>query len=94
MAALPGAGQISPRGDETRGGAQTIGFRFERRQRGVGLGDQCGEPGVRAVDAERGDERRLAGGGILAGCLPSRAGVALDVEQVVGDLEGLAERAP
>ena len=39
-------------GDETGGGAQSIGFRAERRQRGVGLGDQRIEPRARAVGAQ------------------------------------------
>ena len=36
-------------------------------------------------------KRRLAGGGVLARRLAERGGVAFDVEQIVGDLEGLAD---
>ena len=35
-----------------------------------------------------GGERRLAGGGVLAGCLAETGRVGLDVEKVVGQLEG------
>ena len=41
---------------------------------------------------KRRHQRGLAGGGILAGGLADGGGVAFDVEQVVGDLERLADR--
>ena len=37
------------------------------------------------------DQRRLAGGGVLAGRLAHRLGVRREVEQVVGELEGEAD---
>ena len=46
-----------------------------------------------AGDAELGHEGGLVERSILAGRLAQRRGVALDVEQVVGDLECFAERA-
>ena len=80
--------------DEARSARKLSALVAERRQRGVGLRDQVDQPVARAVDAEHGDQRRLAGGGVLAGGFAERGGVAFDVEQVVGDLERLAERAP
>ena len=46
-----------------------------------------------AVDPELGDERGLAQSRVLAGLLAERCCIAFDVEQVVGDLERLAQRA-
>jgi len=42
---------------------------------------------------ELGDESGLAQRGVLAGLLAESRGIALDVEQIVGDLKGFAERA-
>src|SRR6202034_1505562 len=42
---------------------------------------------------ELGDKGGLAQGGVLAGLLAERRRVAFDIEQIVGDLKGLAERA-
>ena len=46
-----------------------------------------------AVDTPDGGERRLAGGRVLARGLAERRGVRLEVEEVVLDLEGQADRA-
>jgi len=77
---------------EQRGGLEHGGVRAERRQRFRRVLDQGGEALLRFGDAEHGDDRRLAGGGVLAGLLADGGGVALDVEDVVGDLERLADR--
>ena len=47
-----------------------------------------------AVEAEHVDEGRLALLPVLAGALAERVGGGLAVEDVVGDLEGRAERPP
>ncbi len=44
------------------------------------------------VGTENADDRRLAGLRILAGLLADQRRIALDVEQIVGDLERLADR--
>ena len=80
-------------GDEARGGAQHVALGAEDRQRRIGARQQVAHALLGAVDAELGDEGGLAERRILAGRLAERRGVALDVEQVVGDLEGFAERA-
>ena len=49
---------------------------------------------ARLVDAEDRDGGRLVGVGVLAGRLADRGGVALDIENVVGDLERLADNGP
>ncbi len=51
------------------------------------------QPRAGALDAEQCDKGGLAGGGILAGFLAERCRIAFDIEQIVGDLEGFAERA-
>ena len=63
----------------------------ERRQRLLGLGDQLSKPRLCAVGAEHIDHGGLAGPASLPVCLPTSAGIAFDVEQIVGDLEGLAD---
>jgi len=83
---------LFPLGREAGRRAQDVRFAAERHQRAFGFRHQGGEPRVRALDAEQGDQRRLAGGGVLAGGLAERRRIALDVEQIVGDLEGLADR--
>src|SRR5262245_43273754 len=44
------------------------------------------------MHAEQPHERRLVRGGVLADLLADRRGIALDVENVIGDLERLTER--
>src|SRR5262249_50619938 len=77
-------------GDEARGGAQNIAARAERFQCAVGILNQGGKPRARAVAAEDRNERRLAGGVVLAGALAERCRVAFGVEKIVRDLERLA----
>ena len=52
------------------------------------LGQQPGL-GPGALDAQQRDESRLAALGVLAGLLADLLGAAFDVQQVVGDLEGV-----
>src|SRR6266852_2103572 len=87
------SGSVLALGDESRGVAQHIALGAEDRQRGVGARQQVANPLLGAVDAELGDEGGLAEGRILAGRLAEGRGIAFDVEQIVGDLEGFAERA-
>src|SRR3569833_3213549 len=61
------AHSVLPLGDETGGGAQSIGLCTERRQRVIGLGDKAVQFTPGAGHAERGDQGCLAGTGILAG---------------------------
>src|SRR4029077_13896428 len=49
---------------------------------------------ARALNSKIAGECRLAVGCVLASRLAERGGIALDVEQIVGDLEGLAECVP
>jgi hypothetical protein len=79
-------------GDEPRCGAQHIAFGVEDRQRGIGLGEQVAHALFGAFDPELGDEGGLAKRCVLPGLLAERCRIALDVEQIVGDLEGFAER--
>ena len=71
--------------------AQQIGSRLERLEMRDGLVDQKRRLGAGALDAEDRDEGRLAGGGVGADRLAGFRGRALDIEQIVGDLEGEAE---
>src|SRR6187402_192615 len=80
-------------GDEPRRGAQHLTFGAKDRERGVGFRQEIAHALLGAVDSELGDEGGLAEGGVLPGLLAERGRIALDVEQIVGDLEGLAERA-
>src|SRR6202051_3536003 len=80
-------------GNESRGGAQHLAFFAEGRERGIGARQKIAHALLGAVDPELGDEGGLAQGGVLAGLFAERRRVAFDVEQIVGDLEGLAERA-
>src|SRR5437879_5552522 len=80
-------------GDESRGGAQHVTLGAEDGERGIGARQQIPYPLLGAVDPELGDEGGLAQSRVLTGLLAERGRVALDVEQIVGDLEGFAERA-
>src|SRR6202022_4945630 len=62
-------------------------------ERGIGARQQIPYPLLGADDPELGDERGLAQCRVLSGLLAEGGRVALDVEQIVGDLEGFAERA-
>src|SRR6516162_11276608 len=84
------AGSVLALGDEPGGCAQHVTLGAEHRQRGVGAGEQVANALLGAIDAELRDEGGLAERRVLAGRLAERRSVALGVEQVVGDLEGLA----
>src|SRR5262245_495855 len=79
-------------GDEPRRRAQHVGSCAEHRERRVTAREQVAHALLGAVDAELGDEGGLAERRVRAGRLAECGRVALDIEQVVGDLEGLAER--
>src|SRR4051794_4192166 len=79
--------------DEACRPPQNIAPGSEHRQRRIRPRQQIAHALLGAVDSELADERGLAERRIGAGRLAERCGVALDVEQVVGDLERLAERA-
>src|ERR1700712_5455914 len=80
-------------GDKPRGGAQHVALGAEDRERGIGARQQVAHALFGALDPKLGDQSGLAQGGVLTGLFAERRGVALDVEQIVGDLEGFAERA-
>src|SRR3972149_4085342 len=65
MAQFRSRALCSPLGDEAGGGAQSIGLRAERRQRGIGLGHQSLEASMRAGAAQCRHQRGLAGGFVL-----------------------------
>src|SRR5207249_8250881 len=79
-------------GDKPRGGAQHIAPGAEDRQRGIVAAQEIADALFGALDPQLGDEGGLAERCILPGLLAERRRVALDVEQVVGDLEGFAKR--
>jgi monofunctional biosynthetic peptidoglycan transglycosylase len=56
------------------------------------IGDESCQPGFRPGLAAQRDQRTLATGRILAGRLAHRLGVCCQVKQVVGQLEGKADR--
>src|SRR5258707_1713894 len=80
-------------GDESRGGAQHITPGAEYRKRGIGARQQVAHALPGPLDPELGDEGGLAQCRVLSGLLAERRRIALDVEQVVGDLERFTERA-
>src|ERR1700730_2029794 len=90
---LPSAPSVLAFGHEPRRGAQYLALGTEDRERLVGARQQVAHALLGAVDAELGDEGGLAERCVLPGLLAERRRVAFDVEQVVGDLEGFAERA-
>src|SRR5262249_57143857 len=73
-------------------GTQSIGLRAESRQRLIRLCDQFLEARTCPGGSKRAHQGRLAGSRILARSLAERFGVALDIEQVVSNLESLADR--
>src|SRR5262245_34749008 len=77
--------------DESRDVLQHCSARPERRNRCVSLGDELVEPVLCRLDSEERNERRLASPGILGDRLTERLGIAFGIEQVIGELEGLAE---
>src|SRR5258707_4464580 len=80
-------------GNEARRRPQHVALGAEYRQCGIGACQQVADALLGTVDPELGDEGGLAEGGVLAGLFAEGCGIAFDVEQVVGDLKGFAERA-
>src|SRR5262249_53273041 len=80
------------RRNEARRRLEHLAVAAERRERRLGFADQGVEPAPRRLRPQHTDQRRLVGGGILAGGLADSGRIAFEVEQVVGDLEGFAER--
>src|SRR5262249_59261460 len=68
------------------------GNRAEARQRLIRLCDQFLQARTCPGGSKRAHQGRLAGSRILARSFAERFGVALDIEQVVGNLESLADR--
>ncbi len=81
-------------GDEAGGGPQGVGAGAERGEQRVGLGDEAGEVAAGRLHPVQRDEGRLAAFGVLGGGLAEGRRIALDIEEVVGELEGEADRAP
>src|SRR5512145_109562 len=82
----------APPGDrETRDRAQRVRLLLEQIKVPDRLLGQEARLVARALHAQERDEIRLAGGAVLTGRLAGRRGVALGVDEVVGDLEGEAE---
>ncbi len=73
-------------------GAQARRRRAVGGERVAGVVDHLARPAVRAVDAEERHEGRLAARRVLAEPLAGGLGVALDVEQIVGELVGEPDR--
>src|SRR5262249_62266634 len=67
------------------------GIAADGAQRGLRLADQVFEPPPRSRGSEHADQRCLMSGRVLTGGFADRRRIALDVEQVVGDLECLAK---
>src|SRR5262249_3706673 len=81
----------APVDDELRHVAQELRPFFECRQMaGRAVRNRLGAA-PRLIDAQHGDERRLARGLVLPDRLARDRRAALDVQQIVGDLEGEAE---
>src|SRR5579863_2728885 len=80
-------------GNKAGGGAQHLALGAEDRQRRIGARQQIANTLFGPIDPKLSDKSGFAERRVLTGLLTERGGVALDVEQVVGDLEGFAERA-
>src|SRR5262249_907093 len=74
-------------------GFQWRRIRAEWRQRQLGLFDQPEQLLFGLGDAENSDGGRFAGVGVLAGRLADRGDIAFNVEDIVGDLECLADNS-
>src|SRR5690606_37063337 len=71
---------------------QCLAARAQRRKRLVHRAAQPGQARARGLDADQCREGGLVLRDVLAGGLAQGGALALDVEQVVADLEGEAER--
>src|SRR5262249_38030608 len=87
----PKSSSIPAGRDETRKLLQHCRALAEWRKRRFSLGDQSAETSLCCVDAKQGNQRGLAAPCVLGDSLAEGLGVALRIEQVVGELEGLAE---
>src|SRR3569623_3137943 len=83
---------VLPLGDEARRCPQNIALRAEWRKRCVRLLQKILQAALGAGDAKLGDEGGLAERCGLSGRFAECCCVTFDVEQIVGDLERLAER--
>jgi hypothetical protein len=92
---LEGGALTRPRRDEPRRRPQRLGLVAEPGlvQRRLGLAHEPVARRLGPAQAERGDEGRLVAAGVLAGAFAEFGLVALGVENVVGDLEGGAQRS-
>src|SRR5690606_1803116 len=86
------ANSRTARRDEAGGGFEEGGLGAERGQEFRGLIDEAAELAAGPFDAVEGNQRRLAGVGVLAGGLAEGGGVGGGVEEVVGELEGKPDR--
>src|SRR5438093_2514867 len=80
-----------PLGNETSAGIENRCGLAKRRQRRFGLGDQRAQARPRALRPEQTHDGRLAGLRVLTGLLADQCRIAFDIEQIVGDLEGLTD---
>ena len=81
-----------PVGNELRAFDENSTPGSERRQGLFGFGHQLLQPCSRPRAAEHADHRRLAGHRVLAGRFADQGRIAFEIEKIVGDLEGLADR--
>src|SRR5688572_184257 len=79
--------------DEFRASDERSGGCAKGLERGFGFGHERGEFLARLGDAVDADKRRLAGGSIFPRGLAEQRGIAFDVQKIVRDLEGAADRA-
>ena len=82
---------VAPGYNETRRLTQKIGSFIKQIKMLDGLIGQHAGLIAGALDAQNRDKRRLARRRVLAGRLANRAGIALGVEKIVGDLVSEAE---
>lgn len=85
---------VFPVGDEggcfnENGGALAIGGK-----KGGCLLYEAGQLGFRPGLPLQGDQRALAAGGVLAGCLAHGLGIGGEIQKIIGDLEGAADDFP
>src|SRR6202023_1067031 len=77
--------------DKTRRLVQKVRSFLEQIKMGDRLRYQQLRLSARALDTENRDERRFSGRRVLSDRLSRLAGGALDIKQIVGDLEGETE---
>src|SRR5262249_15665619 len=79
------------RGNEARRRLEHVCVAAEGVQRGLRVGNQRFQPAPRGRGSQHADQRCLVSGRVLAGRLAHRCRIAFDVQEIVGDLERLAE---